>query len=138
MTASVGTITVDTSAYHHTEAQVEALTDGIRLARETYRSLMVQARKVHDSYAKAGTVNPDGSTVRHGANRDVDTVRDYLRGGACALALLAGRDYADLVNYEVGFVSNRFVTDAEMRERYGHCLAMIPGLKAKFGIADAA
>lgn len=126
------------SQYHHSPAQIAALEAGVTLAQTTYRTLLTQARQLHETLVASGTVNPDGSQVRNGANRDVEYQRDTLIASAIALKTAADLDFADLVNFELRFVGQRFVTEAEMQERYKHCLAMIPGLRARYGLAEAA
>jgi hypothetical protein len=124
--------------FHHSPEQISTLVASIGLAEASYRDLMTQARALNDAWVQCGTVNPDGSTVRHGANRDLDAVRNSLLDAASALGRTIARDFTDLVNYEVRYVGGRFVSDEVMEGQYAHCLEMIPDLRENLGLLETA
>lgn len=125
------------SRFNHSPAQLIALDTSVILAHTTYRSLMIQARELQDTVVASGTLNPDGTKVLAGANRDVEGLRDILISSAELLKRGVDRDYVDLVQYEVRFVNGRFVSAETMERDHAHLLRELPRLRALYNQGQA-
>lgn len=126
---------INTKQYHHTQKQIDLLDEAFKVAYEQYAQLMKLAKQLYDAQVKLdGTqLGADGDTVRNGANNNCYYTSSYLLNAANEIKyVIHDRDYWDLIRFKNNFVGGRFISDAEMKEKYQHCLDMIPELEKKF------